>query len=121
MATCVYMLKDNRWRDQFNPLRGISQQRVNTLLESGERGQYADLQWFYYFMERTDPMVFAVTERRRSALLDSDWDIREVSGDVRGQPVDTVLSGNRRAGLRGGTRIARPCCPWCRSRSSSPW
>ncbi|MCX6997011.1 MAG: DUF935 family protein [Kiritimatiellaeota bacterium] len=53
--------------------------RLVTLLEAGERGQYADLQWFYHYMERSDAMVFAVMQRRRAALLACDWDIRQVA------------------------------------------
>ena len=40
--------KSNRWREYCNPMRGMTLQRVATLLESGERGEYADLQWFYH-------------------------------------------------------------------------
>jgi hypothetical protein len=49
--------KSNRWRDAYNPLRGLSMPRLVSLLEAGERGQYADLQWFYHYMERSDAMV----------------------------------------------------------------
>jgi len=37
---------------------------------------YADLQWFYHYMERSDAMIHAVIQRRRAALLACDWDIR---------------------------------------------
>jgi len=42
----IYNSKDHRWRDYYNPLRGLSMPKLVSLLESGERGQYADLQWF---------------------------------------------------------------------------
>ena len=70
----IYQSKDHRWRDAYNPLRGLSLPKLVSLLESGERGQYADLQWFYHYMERSDAMVYAVIQRRRSALLSLDWD-----------------------------------------------
>jgi phage gp29-like protein len=54
----------------------MSLPRLLALLDAGERGQYADLQWFYHFMERSDAMVFSVMQRRRAALLGCDWDIR---------------------------------------------
>ena len=79
MAISIYNSKDHRWRDAYNPLRGLSLPKLVSLLESGERGQYADLQWMYHYMERSDPMVFSVLQRRRAALLAVDWDIREVS------------------------------------------
>jgi len=57
----------------------LSLPKLVSLLEAGERGQYADLQWFYHYMERSDAMIYAVIQRRRSALLSLDWDIRVVS------------------------------------------
>lgn len=80
MPMQIYSQKNNSWRDQYNPLRGMGLPRLLGLLDAGERGQYADLQWFYHFMERSDAMVFSVLQRRRAALLSCDWDIREVSG-----------------------------------------
>mgnify|MGYP001586155150 FL=1 len=79
MAIQIFSEKSNRWRDAYNPLRGMSMPRLISLLEAGERGSYADLQWFYHYMERSDAMVFAVIQRRRSALLTCDWDIRQVA------------------------------------------
>jgi phage gp29-like protein len=79
MGMQIYSTKDNQWREYYNPLRGLSIPRLALLLEAGERGQYADLQWFYYYMERTDPMVFSVLQRRRAALLDCDWDVRKLA------------------------------------------
>ena len=76
----IYDSKNHKWRDQYNPLRGLSLPKLVALLESGERGAYADLQWFYYYMERSDAMIHAVIQRRRAALLACDWDIR-VSAD----------------------------------------
>jgi len=79
----IYNTKDHRWRDSYNPLRGLSLPKLVSLLESGERGQYADLQWMYHYMERSDPMIYSVLQRRRAALLAVDWDVREVSeGDA---------------------------------------
>ncbi len=72
----VYSNKNNAWRDAYNPLRGMSLPKLVSLLEAGERGAYADLQWFYHYMERSDAMIHAVIQRRRAALLACDWDIR---------------------------------------------
>ena len=77
----IFSQKSNRWREFYNPLRGLSLPKLVSLLESGERGQYADLQWMYYFMERSDPMIFSILQRRLAALMDSDWDIRVVWQD----------------------------------------
>ena len=86
MEVQIYSQKANGWRDAYNPLRGMNLARLMSLLDAGERGQYADLQWFYHFMERTDPMVFSVMQRRRAALLSCDWDIRLTVGEGGDQP-----------------------------------
>ena len=41
-------LKSNRWREYSNPLRGLNIQRLAAMLEAGERGEYADLQWLCF-------------------------------------------------------------------------
>jgi len=95
-AVSIYDSKDHKWRDQYNPLRGLSLPKLVSLLESGERGAYADLQWFYHYMERSDAMIHAVIQRRRAALLACDWDIR-VSSD---EDADKVLAEEQSAFLR---------------------
>jgi phage gp29-like protein len=75
MGIPIFSQKSNRWREFYNPLRGLSLPKLVSLMEAGERGQYADLQWLYYYMERSDPMIFSILQRRRAALLDSDWDV----------------------------------------------
>jgi len=81
MGIQIYSSKSNAWRDAYNPLRGMSLPKLLSLLDAGERGQYADLQWFYHYMERSDAMVFSVMQRRRAALLSCDWDIKVVPED----------------------------------------
>jgi phage gp29-like protein len=102
VAIQIYSQKSNAWRDAYNPLRGMSLPKVISLLDAGERGQYADLQWFYHYMERSDAMVFSVMQRRRAALLSCDWDIKQVSGDrVQGSgKVDQALADEQAAMLR---------------------
>jgi phage gp29-like protein len=108
----IFNQKSNRWREFYNPLRGLNIAVLNALLDAGERGQFADLQWFYYYMERSDPMIFSILQRRRAALLDSDWDIRvpaqvddiRAQSAVRQQPsaqsVDAGLADEQAAFLR---------------------
>ncbi|MCS6248684.1 MAG: hypothetical protein H2173_14515, partial [Opitutus sp.] len=43
-----------KWRAQFNPLRSLTFQRAVSLLEEGERGAYAELQWTYRFIEKRE-------------------------------------------------------------------
>jgi phage gp29-like protein len=96
MSIQIYDQKNQGWRDKYNPLRGLSLPKLVSLLEAGERGAYADLQWFYHYMERSDAMIHAVIQRRRAALLACDWDIR-VSAD---EDSDKGLAEEQSAFLR---------------------
>src|SRR5262245_19738309 len=69
----------NRWRENYNPLRGLVISRVVCLLADGERGQYAELQWLYRFIEKRDATLRALIKRRRAALQKLDWEIKVVA------------------------------------------
>ena len=94
----IFSHKSNAWRDAYNPLRGMSVARMTSLLEAGDRGAYADLQWFNFFMERSDSMIFSVIQRRLAALLACDWDIKRVSA-VRGS--EFGVRGSDERGSKG--------------------
>ncbi len=64
------------WRAQYNPLRGLTIAQLVTMLEASERGNYARLQWLYRFVEKRNPTLRAVLQRRQAALTRLDWDIR---------------------------------------------
>jgi phage gp29-like protein len=81
MTVSQLVRKANRWRDGLNPFRGLAISRVVTLLEAGERGEFADLQWTYRLVERRFPVLRALIARRAAALQKLDWDIR-VSSEV---------------------------------------
>lgn len=66
----------NLWRDSYNPLRSLTIQRAVSLLEEGERGAFADLQWTYRFIEMQDPVLGALVERRTSAIQELAWAIK---------------------------------------------
>jgi phage gp29-like protein len=109
VAFQIYSQKSNAWRDQYNPLRGMNLPRLVNMMEAGERGSYADLQWFYHYMERSDAMIHGVIQRRKAALMGCDWDIRQmpagIAGDHRPQtidhrPGDRVLAEEQAAFLR---------------------
>jgi hypothetical protein len=42
--------------------------KLLSLLDAGERGQYADLQWFYHYMEWSDAMVCSVIPQQAPIL-----------------------------------------------------
>lgn len=46
------------------------------MLEAGQRGDYAELQWFYRFIERRYPVLRACIMRRRAALTKLQWTVQ---------------------------------------------
>jgi len=64
------------WRAGYNPLRRLTIARVVQLLEAGERGEYANLTWFFRFIEKRDATLRALKRRRISALAELDWNIK---------------------------------------------
>lgn len=68
--------KIDKWRAQFNPLRGLNVQRAVSLLESAEGGQYADLMWAYRMIEKREPTLRGLKRLRLAALSKLDWDIK---------------------------------------------
>lgn len=65
----------SNWRAQYNPLRGLTLPLLVALLESGERGNYARLQWLYRFIEKRNPTLRAVLQRRQGSLTKLDWNV----------------------------------------------
>src|ERR1051326_2453565 len=90
----------NKWRDQFNPLRGITIARAVQLLETYRRGEMADLQWTYSFVEESDDDTFALVERRTSAILEMDWNIKVTPENKRRANFDEKLAEDQAAALR---------------------
>src|SRR5579871_4782316 len=68
------------WRAQYNPLRALSLPLLVALLEQGERGNYARLQWLYRFLEKRNPTLRAVLQRRQSSLTKLDWNVATAPG-----------------------------------------
>lgn len=68
----------NNARTQYNPLRSLTVQRVVSLLEQGELGNYVDLQWTYRMIEKRDAVLRALVRRRSAALLKLNWDIKQI-------------------------------------------
>src|SRR5579859_1790784 len=70
----------NRWRENYNPLRGLNMRRAVELLELGQRGDYAYLQWTYRFIERRNAILSGLLSRCEAPLLQYDWRVATVSG-----------------------------------------
>lgn len=90
----------NRWREQYNPLRGITIARAVQLLETYRRGEFADLQWTYSFVEESDDDTFALVERRTSAILEMDWDVKVTPENKRRKNFDEKLAEDQAVALR---------------------
>lgn len=85
--------KINKWRAQYNPLRSLTFQRAVSLLEEGERGAYADLQWTYRSIEKRDATLRGLVQLRTGAIKKLDWDIKIVdrADPALGQAQEKVL------------------------------
>lgn len=66
----------NRWRENYNPLRGLTMRRAVELLELGQRGDTAYLQWTFRLIERRYPTLSALISRCEAPLLNFDWQIK---------------------------------------------
>lgn len=79
--TLVHITRANLWRDSFNPLRGLTMRRVVALLEEGERGAFADLQWTYRFIEKRDATLRGGKRSLIGGVTEKDFEIRTVPED----------------------------------------
>lgn len=95
----VHVAAANLWRDGYNPLRSLTIGRAVYLLEDGERGAFAELQWTYRYIEMQDATLGALIERRTSAIQELDWDIKMRSKIPAGKErVAEIQSAALRAG-----------------------
>jgi phage gp29-like protein len=74
-TTGQLLRKTEKWREFYNPLRGLTIQRAVCLLEAYRRGEMTELQWLYSHIEEGDATLLALVERRTSALSELDWDV----------------------------------------------
>lgn len=68
----------NSWREQYNPLRGLTMPRAVALMEDAQRGVMAGLQWLYgseLGIEATDPDLMTIIEKTLAGVADMDWQI----------------------------------------------
>lgn len=64
-----------RYRENDNPLRGLTLRKAIRLVEDYFRGDMADLQWAYFHVEGSDPDMIALIELSLSRLAEMDWDV----------------------------------------------
>jgi phage gp29-like protein len=70
--------QSNRWRDNYNPIRGLFIARVVAMLEAADRGDFAELQLVMRKVERRYPVLKGLKARRLAALEKLDWEIKVV-------------------------------------------
>jgi phage gp29-like protein len=68
--------QSNRWRDNYNPIRGLVIARVIYILEGADRGDFAELQLVMRKIERRHPALKGLKARRLAALEKFDWQIK---------------------------------------------
>lgn len=89
----------NKWRESYNPLRGLTIARAAGLMESYTRGDFTDLMWAYRAAEQADETLFALVERRIAAIEAMDWTVKTVTKQTPG--FDPVLAEEQRSALWG--------------------
>ena len=70
--------QSNRWRDNYNPIRGLVIARAIGILEAADRGDFAELQLVMRKVERRYPALKGLKARRLAALEKFDWEIKMV-------------------------------------------
>lgn len=63
-------------RAQINPLRALTMPRIVSLIEQGAYGYFADLMWLYAWVERREPVLRALVERRVAAIKRCEWSVK---------------------------------------------
>ena len=87
----------NRWRDSYNPLRGLTMARAVSLMEDAQRGVMADLQWLYASelgIEATDCDLSTIIEKTVAGVADMDWQI--VAADAESRDFDQALADEQK-------------------------
>lgn len=63
------------WRDNYNPLRGLTPWYVTNMVEAAQRGAQTEFQWLLKWIRDEDAVVAALVERSLSALSALEWDV----------------------------------------------
>lgn len=70
--------QSNRWRDNYNPIRGLVISRAIYILEAADRGDFPELQLVMRKIERRFPALKGLKARRLAALEKLDWEIKAI-------------------------------------------
>ena len=77
-STAELIRQSNRWRDNYNPIRGLVIARAIYILEAADRGDFPELQLVLRKIERRYPVLKGLKTRRLAALETLDWEIKMV-------------------------------------------
>jgi len=78
-STTEKVRQSNLWRDNYNPLRGLTIARLAAIFEAAERGAYAELQLLLRKVEKRYPVLKALKSRRLAALQKLDWSVKTIA------------------------------------------
>lgn len=98
MSTPLSLRRADKWRAALNPLRGFAIQRGIMLLEEGERGAYAGLQWAYRYLEKRQATLRGLKRLRLASVAKLGWDIKTV--DTGDDPAAAAEAQQQAAALR---------------------
>jgi phage gp29-like protein len=91
-----------QWREQYNPVAGLTMSRARELIESYPRGDFADLMWTFGApftgIENADADLLALIELRSSAVQELDWEITKK--DAKTRDFDQTLADEQESALR---------------------
>jgi len=82
----------NRWRENYNPFRAFAIRKAVELIEAGQRGDFALLQWTYRRLERAYPTLSGLISRCEAPLLNFKWDIKIKSQFPKGYTDDDAAA-----------------------------
>ena len=94
------ILRNSQWRNAYNALRGINVPRAIGLIEAGEAGAMADLQWLYRSVELQDPVLSGLLSRYEGGILGLNWEIKTVPEDLLPSGVTASQSHDQTVALR---------------------
>lgn len=68
--------RSNLWRDNYNPLVGLSLTRLKSLFEFAERGAFAEIQLVLRKSEKRFPILKGFIEKLLSCIEELPWDVK---------------------------------------------
>jgi phage gp29-like protein len=77
LTTEEMVRRSNFWRDNYNPLRGLTMARLMALFEQAERGAFAEIQLTLRKVEKRFPVLKGFVEKLLSNIEELDGKVRD--------------------------------------------